>query len=293
MKNNICIAISTYKRKKKLSNLLKSIKNLNMNNQINLQILIVANDAINYQDLIEIYKKQLNIKLVREMNKGLANVRNKALKVIRKNNYKYIIFFDDDCEVDKKWFTEMIKMFNKTNADIIGGPQLTFSKSIFSQLLIRNEKHGIKTSWVSTNNVIMKSYVLKNNLNFSKKLNLIGGEDQLFFLNLNKMGFKLRWNAKAKVIENVKKNRENLLWFVKRNLRYGTSANLIFREVYGFGIGLALSFLKLILDFFKSFSYLLISITFSKKNFYKFVMYFCRTLGMIFGLLGYQYNEYK
>ena len=98
----------------------------------------------------------------------------------------------------------MLKFIKKNKVDIIGGPQLTKSYSLFSNLLIREEKHEAKIKWVSTNNCFVKKNVLKNNINFSKKLNLIGGEDQLFFMLQNKKGFEISWNQKAKVFEDKK-----------------------------------------------------------------------------------------
>jgi succinoglycan biosynthesis protein ExoM len=292
MNNNICIAISTNKRKKNLLKLLESIKSLKKIDLNNVQILIVANDKGNYKDLSSIFKNKLKIRVIRESNKGLSFVRNKLLKEIRKVNYKYIAFLDDDCEIDKYWFIEMINMFKKTSADIIGGPQLSKSTSLYSKLLIRNEKHKSTISWASTNNVIMKYKILKTNINFSKKLNLIGGEDQLFFLKLSRAGFKIKWNAKAKVIEQENTNRENFLWFLRRNFRYGASSNLIYNEAYGYIGGISILIGKLSLDLVKMIFYLIISVNLSKKNFYKFIMYFCRVTGLIFGLLGIQYKEY-
>lgn len=292
MNNNICIAISTNRRKKKLINLLKSIKNLKKIDLNKVQILIVANDTGSYRDLFQIFKNKLKLKILRESNKGLSFARNKLLQELRKINYKYIVFFDDDCEVDKYWFLEMYNMFHKTNADIIGGPQLSNSKSIYINLLVRNEKHKSTINWVSTNNVIMKYNVLKTKINFSKKLNLIGGEDQLFFLSLKKQGFKIMWNARAKVIEKENKERDSFLWFLKRNFRYGASSNLIYKEGFGYIRGLGFLFGKFTLDFLKMIFYLIISVNLSKKNFYKFIMYFCRVAGLIFGLIGFQYKEY-
>ena len=138
----------------------------------------------------------------------------------------------------------------------------------------------------------MKYKVLKTKINFSKKLNLIGGEDQLFFLSLKKQGFKIMWNARAKVIEKENKNRDSFLWFLKRNFRYGASSNLIYKEGFGYIGGLGFLFGKFTLDFLKMIFYLIISINLSKKNFYKFIMYFCRVAGLIFGLIGFQYKEY-
>ena len=40
---------------------------------------------------------------------------------------------------------------------------------------------------------------IENSFIFEKELNQIGGEDQLFFLQLNKIGKRIIWNKKALV----------------------------------------------------------------------------------------------
>ena len=51
----------------------------------------------------------------------------------------------------------------------------------------RKNTHAKKIKWASTNNVFFKTVAIKNNIKFSVKLNEIGGEDQLYFLKLNKL----------------------------------------------------------------------------------------------------------
>ena len=56
MNNNIFISIYTNRKKKKLINLIKSIKNLKKIDLNKVQILIVANDTGSYRDLFQIKK---------------------------------------------------------------------------------------------------------------------------------------------------------------------------------------------------------------------------------------------
>ena len=293
MKTNICIAISTYKRKKNLVNLLKSIQNLKNKKYVNLKIFIIINDMINYNFLNKLFKHRLKIKLIQERNKGLSFTRNRALKELKKEKCEYIVFFDDDCIVGKYWLVEMLALFKKINPDIIGGPQISCSRSSYIRLLERREKHARNINWVSTNNVIMKSKVLLKNINFSKKLNLIGGEDQLFFLKLKKSGYKIIWNENAKVFEVANKDRENLIWFIKRNLRYGLSSKIIFIESYGLFLGIVMIFIKFNIDISKATFYLIFFLFNFKKNFLKFIMYFFRSLGVILSIFGFQIKEYS
>jgi succinoglycan biosynthesis protein ExoM len=292
MVKKICILVATRKRKTSLIKFLNSIVNLQIPTNISVQTVISINDNQSYSEIKKLYNEKLSIKLVTERKKGISNARNKYLNSINTENFDYFAFFDDDIQIDKRWLIEMLKFFKKSEADIIGGPQFSKSKSLTSKLLVREEKHGSNVRWVSTNNCIVKSKVLETKINFDQKMNHIGGEDQLFFLKLNRMGFKMMWNTRAVVIEETNNKRENFLWFLKRNFRYGASSNLIYKKAYGLMVGLSFLVVKFLLDFAMLTLSLLGLITLTKKSFYKVSMYFCRILGLIFGLLGFQYKEY-
>ena len=292
MVKKICILVATRKRKTNLIKFLNSVINLQIPNNINVQTVICINDNQNYSEIKKLYNKKLSLKLTTERKKGISNARNKYLSSINVKNFDYLAFFDDDIQIDKKWLIEMLKFFRKNEVDIVGGPQLSKSNSLESELLERREKHESIVRWVSTNNCIVKSKVLETRINFDTKLNHIGGEDQLFFLKLNKMGFKMMWNTKALVVEGINIKRENFLWFLKRNFRYGASSNIIYKKAYGLTVGFSFLTAKFLLDLIKLVLSLLSLIFLTKKSFYKVSMYFCRILGLIFGLLGFQYNEY-
>jgi len=291
MVKKIAVCVATYKRKLLLKNFLNSIKRLKIPKKYKLQVILVVNDSESYNKIIKIFKK-LNIKVLYERQKGISYARNKYLKEIRKGKFDYVAFFDDDCTVENNWIISMLNLMNNQKADIIAGPQYIRSKSLFNNILIRNELHLKKISWASTNNVFLKSSVLKNNLKFSNKLNLIGGEDQLFFLSLKKYGFKIIWNKFAKVFEEKNKSKENFIWFLKRNLRYGASATIIYRSLYGYVIGTGIVILKFLLDLFKSVINFFLIIKFSKENLLKSIMYLTRSIGSLLGLIGIQIKEY-
>ena len=103
----------------------------------------------------------------------------------------------------------MITMIKKKRADIITGPQISQSRNIYLKIMERKNTHAKKIKWASTNNVFFKTVAIKNNIKFSVKLNEIGGEDQLYFLKLNKLGKNILWNSQAPVYEMVDKKREN------------------------------------------------------------------------------------
>jgi len=114
----------------------------------------------------------------------------------------------------------------------------------------------------------------------------------LFFLSLFKIGKTFYWNTHAPVYEFRDQKRENFKWFIKRNLRYGTSAVIIYKSLYGNVVGYFVLFIKLINDLKRLAIYMIKSLFFSKKNFYLFIMYKMRVIGLLIGLLGFQIKEY-
>ena len=189
----------------------------------------------------------------------------------------------------------MIKFIQKTKCDIVGGPQLHKVKNRFYlklfNLIEPNKKHGQEIDWIATNNSFIKSEILKDKrILFDEKLKDIGGSDQLFFKKLHQLNFECRWNRTSEVIENIQPERENILWFIKRNLRYGYSGNYIDRSIYGGLNGTIVSVLKSIYLFFLSFIFILLVL--NKQNFYKALFFFFRSMGRILGLLNYIPKKY-
>ena len=292
MKNKIIICICTNNRKKKLKKSLSSIRELNDIKKFNVEIVLISNDKLNYKKILTFFSKSLKIRFFRESISGVSTSRNKILEILRTEKSKYAAFIDDDCLVSKNWLVSMLDMLKKKNADIITGPQISKSNNIFLKLMERHQPHEIRTNWASTNNVFFKVSVLRNRIVFSNKLNHVGGEDQLFFLSLNKIGKKIFWNSKAPVFEMSNRNRENLRWFIKRNLRYGTSAVIIYKSLYGVVAGHFVLFIKLINDLKRLVLCIIKLLFFSKRNFYLLIMYKMRILGLFMGLLGLQIKEY-
>ncbi len=291
MKDKIFFCICTKNRKLTLFKNLTSLRNLNNYLKYDIEIILVSNDRSNYVDFLKRFKNKLKINFYKETSSGVVFPRNKVLKILRKKKFDYAAFIDDDCIINREWLNSMMNVLKKNKADIVTGPQFSKSNNLFLKVMERNFKNGSKIKWASTNNVFFKSSTIKNNLKFSSLLNKTGGEDQLFFLNLFKIGKTFYWNSHAPVYEFRDQKRENFMWFFKRNLRYGTSSIIIYRNLYGVFYGNFLILTKLIYDFIKLFLSLF-NIFKSKKYLFSSLMYFIRIIGVVLGLFGYQAKEY-
>ncbi len=187
----------------------------------------------------------------------------------------------------------MIKIQKISNVDIITGPQISKSKNFFIKVLERENKHLAQVNWAATNNVFAKKKVIINpNIKFSQKLKKIGGSDQLFFLSLKKNGKKIIWNENAIVTEFRDKKRENFQWFLRRNIRYGTSSFIIYSELYGFVNASFICIIKSFFEFLKFIFYLSTILLNLKLNFFKSIQFLIRSICTFIGIFGVRFNEY-
>ena len=288
---NILICICTYKRNSILNKCLMSFNKAIIPFDFNIKFLIIDNTINgNAKSIISKIKKKFNYKIyyVNEKKRGIVYARNKCLGEVKKINCDYFSFLDDDCEIDQKWFVNFKKTINTYKVKIITGPQIHKGNGkiknnleIIFEKKINNEKKFV--NWAATNNVILsKKILLNSNLKFDINLNKFGmGEDQLFFLQLNKKGYKILWNKEIKVYEKKHSHRSTMKWVVDRSFRLGILGNYIDKKIYGSIIGNLLNYLK-------SIYYLFLSIFIALQPFqqlytYKLISFIYRSLGRILG----------
>jgi len=298
MKIAICICFS----KKNEIYHHKIINNLNIikiPKECNLSFyLVVNNNSTKLIDLIKkiITNKKINIFILNSVKKDIPNTRNIFLLKIKNKNLDYVGFLDDDCKINRNWVFLMTNFITKYKCDIVGGPQyhkvtnLKYKK-LYNILEPPNtNKQNIR--WVATNNCFFKKKILdKTNLLFNQYLKNIGGSDQLFFRKLKKKGFSIMWNSKASIEEYLQVDRENYIWFLKRNFRYGYSGLIIDKNIYGKKIGYLMNISKIILLFFLSLINLFL--IFREYNLIRSLFYFVKGSGRLVSMFGYKINKYQ
>ena len=156
MKIYICVLISK-KNIRFLNFLLNSLNQLKIPNNYHLEIIfIIESELILYRNLIKKKFERINYKIFFSKKKGIPNLRNIFIKFLKRKNYVFAGFLDDDCIVHNSWLCNMIKFYNHQNCDIIGGPQKHEIKNPkFKDFYLELEPkryHGELVSWVATNN---------------------------------------------------------------------------------------------------------------------------------------------
>ena len=105
----IIIACCTYKRPEKLERLLKNLCTINYPENIKTEILVIDNDkAKSAEGIVEKFQDVLAVHYIMEEEKGLSNVRNRAIKEAFKLGAGHIAFIDDDEIADINWLVNHV-----------------------------------------------------------------------------------------------------------------------------------------------------------------------------------------
>ncbi len=289
----ICVLISR-KNIKFLNSFLNSLNQIILPINYNLKLVfVIESDLVIATNLIKKIIKKIDYTILLSGKKSIPYSRNIFLNFLQKQTYEFAGFLDDDCIVNNKWLFNMIKFFNNYNCDIAGGPQKHQVKNTkfkdFFNIIEPKRHHGELVKWVASNNCFFSNKITKNSeITFDNNLKNYGGSDQLFFSQLSKKNFKIRWNILSFITEKYQIERENKLWFFKRNLRFGYSGNLIDKKNYG-NLSKILVPIKIVHLLSNAFVLLIIP---TRKNLIKSSFLFFRAAGRLIGLLNYKPKKY-
>ena len=289
-KNKIIVAVCSRNFNKNLLNLMNNIYLNSMSSKFDLEVLIVFNNSktIMQNELLLLTKKlkKINFNIIYEKKIGISYVRNKCLNYLINTKFDYYCFIDDDCLIKKNYLINHLNFIKKNKCNIVTGPQIYNSKFFFFRTLERKYSQGTNVSWASTNNVFFTNRIFKKKIYFSSNVTKYGfGEDQLYFTKLSKLGEIIKWNNNP-VFETIQINRENLVWFLNRNFRYGLTGFLIEKELYGSLLAFFINLTKAIVYFIKMFLNIISLLTNTKKNFYSFLSNLFRCLGRVCGSIN-------
>ena len=289
----LCSLLSK-KNLKFLNSHLKSLDRLKVPNNCKLKIIFVIHPKIDTtRNLLKNFLSKIEYLIIKSTKDNIPESRNVFLKFLKGKNVQYAGFIDDDCVIDQNWLLNMVKFVDQNSCDVVGGPQYHKVKDkIFKNyydVLEPVRHHGKLVRWVATNNCFFSKKIFsKSKVFFDYKFARVGGSDQLFFSELNKKEFIIKWNKKSFITENFSQEREKKRWFFYRNLRYGYSGNMIDKKIYG-KISIIIILSKII--YLVSISFLLI-ITLSRKNYIKAFFLLFRALGRFIGLFYFKPKKY-
>jgi succinoglycan biosynthesis protein ExoM len=238
------ICVTTYKRPVGLARLLDAIARLEVPNGWDFDVVVVDNDPAGSARAVAESAVGLNVRYVLEPERGISQVRNRA--VAEATGTPWIAFLDDDEWPEPTWWRRLVDVQTASGADVVIGP----SEPVFEEdppAWIREgrffERERFPTGsvipyWLArTSGVLIRrsAFAHLGAHPFDERCALSGGEDVRFFGMLDREGTRVVWVDDAIVNELVPATRSNAGWLLRRAFRTGNSRGVTL-QLEGAGI---------------------------------------------------------
>ena len=231
---NTVICVCTYKRPDGIRSLLTALTQLD--EATDLEICVVDNDSAGEgaavcDSLPAEYP--FSVHAVVEPRAGISPARNKVVTNALALNPKFLAFLDDDERPEPQWLSELLRVQNITQADVVGGPTLSEFPDNVPEHVRQNPYFGADLKMAdaqscqlqAAGNFLIKADVISTMAPtfFHPAFAQSGGEDLAFFTQLAKNGASMHWAANAIVHEAVPANRLTQSWMKSRVINIANS----------------------------------------------------------------------
>jgi succinoglycan biosynthesis protein ExoM len=182
---------------------------------------------------------------------GLSVVRNFALRWAR-HRFTHLAMLDDDENPEPQWLSELLRVCDRTGAEVVVGPVPALLPSDaprwlrdFRELELPTARDCAMLSdgW-SGNCLLALEAVGRLGVTFDPALNFAGGEDQLFFRQILYRGGKVAYAARATAWEFTPPERRSVGFVIKRSFRRGNSLSMCDMRIGGTARAVGLRALK-------------------------------------------------
>ncbi|KDF00407.1 hypothetical protein Y900_016010 [Mycolicibacterium aromaticivorans JS19b1 = JCM 16368] len=237
MADNYLIAIATYRRPAGLQRLLDSLEVAISSANLNVDIVVVDNDAGESGRSVAVTHPAGTTYVV-EPEPGISAARNRALDHFT-DRYHAIIFVDDDEWVQPDWLAALTTFATRTRADVAVGPV----QSAFLQpapewvrrggfFAARSHATGENLRHAPSHNTLLvrDMWVRAGSPRFDPAFSKTGGEDTDFFYGIRLAGATMLFCAEAVVHEEVPSDRQSLRWVRRRAIREGANEIRVLRK---------------------------------------------------------------
>jgi succinoglycan biosynthesis protein ExoM len=227
----ISIIIPTQRRPEGLTTAIRSVFAQRGLDVTRLELVVVDNDqAASAEPIVARLAAEAPFPViyVHEPNPGVANARNAAMAAA---GGSLIAFLDDDEEAPAHWLAALIATQVRHDADAVFGPvrgrardadpaHRAYLERFFSREGPATE--GVIDHYYGCGDSLVRRSALPDRFApFSAVRNLIGGEDDMLFGQMQKAGARFAWAPEAWVWEDPLPARQTLAYTIPRAFAYG------------------------------------------------------------------------
>lgn len=241
---------------------------------------------------------------IHEPNPGIVHARNSILAYGISNKYDALIFLDDDEIVNSHFVHTYIEGFYKfkkpafiaapvspiINTEKYSTPWL--DATFCYKPAIRESGCLSDKSIVGSGNVMINlGFLSSYKITFNQEFNVSGGEDALFFFEIQKKGGQGFWLADAEAKERLNSNRYTYSYFKERNFSLACAGVRAYRFAYGYIPTIKKWLIKAVLHIGISVPLLCAGIM-NNKSRYKGIEHLYVGIGQICGLMNIKLRPY-
>ena len=294
MPDRVVVCIPTYKRPRNLARLLDAVAALQTDADV--RVLVADNDAENHAgfdlcNAIRNYRWPLTAVIAHQ--RGIAQVRNTLIENALKTDAGFVAMIDDDEWPQPDWIAQFLKAAHDTGADVLQGSILFGHGDAADGHGDIRRATGPVAMLQGAGNLLITRAVLEETSApwFDPQFALSGGEDQDFFVRLQRAGKRFAWSDEARAHGEVPEARANLGWLLRRAYSVGNSDMRVLLKHRPGAPKLAVELLKILASLLLSpFAAAILALSPNRKA--RALQKLFRAAGKLSAMCGRRYNEY-
>ncbi len=302
VQSRVAVCVATYARPDGLARLLDGLAALSGDALV--RVVVVDNDAAGPQRVAcEARASQfaLGLRYEVEPQRGITYARNRAVAAAGAD-VDFIAMLDDDEVPEPNWLTALLRVQAEYDADIVAGPVIPYFPAPPSDW-VRDGKFfdrpryqtGHTLPHAHTHNVLVRRAVFDTTGRFDDRFALTGGEDLQFFRRARSLGARIVWADDASVEEWVPASRANVAWLLRRAYRGGTTLGQVDRDRSDVLIARPSRVVRGLGRVVQGTLLTPVALIAPRRHvrLVRALQLICRGAGMIAGVLGRRYEEYR
>ena len=301
----VAVCIITYNRPDGLRRLLEGLDRLRFEKvpAPALEVVLVDNDPAGSACASEavVSKHSYGLRCYVEPRRGIPYARNRSLAGVE-DGVDFVVFVDDDEVPEPNWLDELLSVQESYGADVVAGPVVRHFDGPLPAWVVagrffekRRYPTGHPMKFVDTANALVRAGLLREmDEHFDERMALSGGEDTHLFLRMYRAGHRMVWADGAVVHELVPSSRANAGWLLRRAYRLGNSLSICEVDLSPADYASrAVRGAKAAARIVRGVLFLPVSPVLGKHAAVRALQDVSRGVGMLAGLTGHVYEEYK